>query len=214
MDFGAALLLDTAKKCWNKVLIGFFLEIPYLEWNNETTVPGVVKSTKRIHLENNFYKQKKLPHQNCCVGHTAIPYSISRIFMLLPHLQDGPVNCNLALEHSLSKVAWEIHVIKINLPWSNAGNCQNTRVSYITNSELTWNVADGVSIGWCSFTIYFPVLITGLDSKKPGNSCSGPLHTNCLPQCQQILLYQRLLKNTEMTEKVTVKVKSSTPPRL
>lgn len=133
--------------------------------------------------------------------------------MLFSHLQDGPVNCNLALEHSLSKVAWEIHVIKINLPWSNADNCQNTRVSYITNSELTWNVADGVLVGWGSFTIYFPVLITGLDSKKPGNSCSGPLHTNCLPQCQQILLYQRLLKNTEMTEKVTVKVKSSTPPQ-
>lgn len=215
MDFGATLLLGTAKKCWKKVLIGFFLKhLTWVKWNNETTVPGVVPSMKRIHLENNFYKQKKLPNQNCCVGHTAFPYSTSRLFMLLPHLQDGPVNCNLALEHSLSEVAWEIHVIKINLAWSNAGNCQNTRVSYITNSELTWNVADGVLVGLGSFTIYFPVLITGLDSKKPGNSCSGLCAQITYPSASKSCYSQRLLKNTEMTGKVTVKVKSANPPKL
>lgn len=180
MNFGATLLLGTAKKCWKKVLIGFLKHLTWSKWNNTTTVPGVVQSMKRIHLENNLYN-KKLPHQNCCVGHTAIPYSTSSFFMLLPHLQDGPVHCSLALEHSLSKVAWEIHVIKINLAWSNAGNCQNAKVSYITNSELTRNVADGVLVGWGFFTIYFPVLITGLDNKKPGNSCSALAFAHKLP---------------------------------
>lgn len=215
MNFGATLLLGTAKKCWKKVLIGFLKHLTWSKWNNTTTVPGVVQSMKRIHLENNLYK-KKLPHQNCCVGHTAIPYSTSSFFMLLPHLQDGPVHCSLALEHSLSKVAWEIHVIKINLAWTNAGNCQNTRVSYITNSELTWNVADGVLVGWRFFTIYFPVLITGLDNKKPGNSCSalGLCTQITYPSASNSCCSQRLLKNTEMTGKVTVKVKSSNPPKL
>lgn len=122
--------------------------------------------------------------------------------MLLPHLQDEPVRCNLALEHSLSQVAWEINVIKINLEWSNAGNCQNTRVPYITNSESTRNVADGVLVG-VFFTMYFPVLLTGLHSEKPENSCSalGLCTKSTYPSASKSCYRQRILRNTEMTGK-------------
>lgn len=190
-------------------------------WN---TLPGLSETTRPLCLGwSNLWreyilgttddKKKKKPQQNCCVGHTAIPYSTSNFFMLLPHLQDGPVHCSLALEQNLSKVAWEINVIKINLAWSNAGNCQNT--SFLHYKFWVDLKCGRWCFGWLGFfTIYFPVLITGLDNKKPGNLCSalGLCTQITYPRASKSCYSQRLLKNTEMTGKVTVKVKSSNPP--
>lgn len=145
VNFAVTVLLGIAMKRWKKVLIGFFLN--HLTWNkwNRPLWPGLIYEEK---TSENLYEQKCHPTKTAVLAAQPFLTAHQGFFMLFPHLQDAPVHCNLALEYSLSKVAWEIHVIKINLEWSNASNCQNTSSLYYKFWVDPKYGADGVLVGW------------------------------------------------------------------